>query len=95
MKVELISNVSHDLKTPLTCIKNYVLLLQDENLDEQTRKEYLENLNKYADGLNLLMQDLLQISKINSGNIELELNDLNIIGIFKKPNPIFFKSGTV
>ena len=89
MKVELISNVSHDLKTPLTCIKNYVLLLQDENLDEQTRKEYLENLNKYADRLNLLMQDLLQISKINSGNIELELNDLNIIALL---NQVLFEN---
>ena len=89
MKVELISNVSHYLKTPLTCIKNYVLLLQDENLDEQTRKEYLENLNKYADRLNLLMQDLLQISKINSGNIELELNDLNIIALL---NQVLFEN---
>ncbi|MGN1276737.1 MAG: sensor histidine kinase, partial [Floccifex sp.] len=89
MKVELISNVSHDLKTPLTCIKNYVLLLQDEQIDENTRKEYLYNLNKYCDRLNILMQDLLQISKINSGNIELEIHQLNIISLL---NQVIFEN---
>ncbi|MGM9947987.1 sensor histidine kinase [Floccifex sp.] len=89
MKVELISNVSHDLKTPLTCIKNYVLLLQDVNIKEETRKEYLDNLNKYCDRLNVLMQDLLQISKINSGNIELEIHQLNIISLL---NQVIFEN---
>ena len=45
MKNELVSNVSHDLKTPLTCIKNYIVLLQDDNLPIETRHEYLDNLN--------------------------------------------------
>ncbi|MDD7281083.1 sensor histidine kinase [Floccifex sp.] len=89
MKVELISNVSHDLKTPLTCIKNYIVLLQDDNLDEKTRKEYLNNLNKYCNRMNILMTDLMQLSKINSGNIELEMTNLNIVSLL---NQVIFEN---
>lgn len=78
MKTELISNVSHDLKTPLTCIKNYIVLLQDENITEEQRKEYLSNLNQYANRLTTLIEDLFEVSKVNSGNIQLELMPLNI-----------------
>ena len=79
MKNELISNVSHDLKTPLTCIKNYIVLLQHDLLTEKTRHEYLNNLNLYVNRLTTLIEDFFEISKINSGNIQLNLMNLNII----------------
>ena len=71
MKTELISNVSHDLKTPLTGIKNYAELLGQNNVSEQDKQVYLENLQHYIDRLNNLIEDLFEVSKVNSGNIEL------------------------
>ena len=53
MKTELISNVSHDLKTPLTGIKNYAELLGQNNVSEQDKQGYLENLQHYIDRLNI------------------------------------------
>lgn len=84
MKNELISNVSHDLKTPLTCIKNYIVLLQDDLLTEKTRHEYLNNLNLYVNRLTTLIEDFFEISKINSGNIQLNLMNLNIIALLEQ-----------
>ncbi|MBO5458951.1 MAG: HAMP domain-containing histidine kinase [Lachnospira sp.] len=84
MKTELISNVSHDLKTPLTGIKNYVELLQDENVDEETRKKYLNTLNNYTDRLSTLIEDLFEVSKVNSGNIRLNPIELNIVALVKQ-----------
>ncbi len=84
MKTELISNVSHDLKTPLTCIKNYIVLLQDDQLDEATRHEYLENLNQYSNRLTTLIEDLFDVSKVNSGNMKLSLMDINIIALIEQ-----------
>lgn len=81
MKTELISNVSHDLKTPLTCIKNYIILLQNETLEEKQRKEYLENLNQYTNRLTTLIEDLFEVSKVNSGNVSLNSTMLNIIAL--------------
>lgn len=79
LKTELISNVSHDLKTPLTGIKNYVELLNDPNISEEDKKSYLERLNQYTDRLSILITDLFEVSKANSGNIDLEYSDINII----------------
>lgn len=79
LKTELITNVSHDLKTPLTGIKNYLELLDDENLDKDTRKEYINMLQNYSDRLNNLVVDLFEVSKANSGNIELHPQDINLI----------------
>lgn len=84
MKNELVSNVSHDLKTPLTCIKNYIVLLQDDSLPEETRHEYLDNLNQYSNRLTKLIEDLFEVSKVNSGNIKLELMDLNIVALIEQ-----------
>lgn len=84
MKNELIGNVSHDLKTPLTCIKNYIVLLQDDTIDENTRHEYLGNLNQYANRLTTLIEDLFEVSKVNSGNIQLDLINLNIIALLEQ-----------
>lgn len=84
MKTELISNVSHDLKTPLTCIKNYIILLQDDNLEDAARREYLSNLSQYSDRLQTLIEDLFDISKVNSGNIQLNLMPLNIVSMIEQ-----------
>lgn len=79
LKTELISNVSHDLKTPLTGIKNYVELLNDPTISEEDKKSYLERLNQYTDRLSILITDLFEVSKANSGNIDLEYSNINII----------------
>lgn len=84
MKNELISNVSHDLKTPLTCIKNYIVLLQDENISSKTRIQYLNNLNQYTNRLTTLIEDLFEVSKANSGNIQLNLIELNIVALLEQ-----------
>lgn len=84
MKNELVSNVSHDLKTPLTCIKNYIVLLQDDNLPIETRHEYLDNLNQYSNRLTNLIEDLFEVSKVNSGNIKLNLMELNIVALIEQ-----------
>ena len=78
MKTELITNVSHDLKTPLTCIKNYVILLENTECDEETRKEYLKQLKTYTNRLANLIQDLFDVSKATSGNIELHPMNLRL-----------------
>ncbi|WP_273402059.1 sensor histidine kinase [Traorella massiliensis] len=84
MKTELISNVSHDLKTPLTCIKNYIVLLQDETISDVTRREYLKNLEYYSSRLTTLIEDLFEVSKVNSGNVQLECVDLNIVALIEQ-----------
>ena len=78
MKTELITNVSHDLKTPLTCIKNYVILLKNTDCDEETRNEYLKQLEIYTNRLANLIQDLFDVSKATSGNIELHPINLRL-----------------
>ncbi len=69
MKTELITNVSHDLKTPLTCIINYVDLLKAEPQGSEKAREYIEILEKQAARLKKLTEDLVETSKAASGNI--------------------------
>lgn len=84
MKTELISNVSHDLKTPLTGIKNYAELLGQNNVSGQDKQGYLENLQHYIDRLNNLIEDLFEVSKVNSGNIELNPVELNVVALIQQ-----------
>ncbi|RHM63096.1 MULTISPECIES: sensor histidine kinase KdpD [Coprobacillaceae] len=77
MKTELISNVSHDLKTPLTSIISYVDLLKDDNLTQDQQKEYIQVLDHNAKRLKTLIEDLFEVSKVNSGNVKLDLVDLD------------------
>ena len=84
MKTELITNVSHDLKTPLTGIKNYLELLEDPGLSEEEKSEYLSRLNQYADRLSKLIEDLFEVSKANSGNIELHLQSVDIVSLVEQ-----------
>lgn len=80
LKTELISNVSHDLRTPLTSIINYVNILK-ENITEEERKDYLEIVDKKAKKLKVLIDDLFEMSKINSGKIELSKEKIGIISL--------------
>ena len=84
MKTELIANVSHDLKTPLTSIVTYVDLLKDETLEKEKQVEYLEIIDRKADRLKVLIDDLFEMSKASSGNIILELEEVNIISLLKQ-----------
>ena len=81
MKTELITNVSHDLKTPITGMRNYLELLQDPNLSEDKRKEYIEIINNYNNRLNRLVRDLFEVSKVNAGEYNLELMDLDVVAL--------------
>lgn len=83
MKTELITNVSHDLKTPLTAIITYVDLLKNEP-DEEKRKEYLDVLERKSLRLKVLIEDLFEISKANSENVTLELVDVDVVSLFKQ-----------
>ena len=84
MKTELISNVSHDLKTPLTSIITYVDLLKNEGLNDETRKEYLDTLDKKSRRLQVLIEDLFEASRASSGNIELHPEKLNVIALLRQ-----------
>ena len=83
LKTELITNVSHDLKTPLTAIITYVDLLKKEE-DPGKQKEYVEVLEKKSQRLKVLIEDLFDISKAGSGNVKLELMDVDVVNLFKQ-----------
>ncbi|MDK2562497.1 sensor histidine kinase [Romboutsia sedimentorum] len=84
MKTELISNVSHDLKTPLTSIITYVDLLKDKNLSEEKREKYLDTLDRKSQRLQELIEDLFEVSKANSGNVNLNIVDVDIVSLMKQ-----------
>lgn len=77
-KTELITNVSHDLKTPLTSIISYIDILKNNELDEQTTKTYIDILDKKAAKLKTLVEDIFEASKISSGDIELHFEKTDI-----------------
>lgn len=78
LKSELITNVSHDIKTPLTSIKNYVDFLKRDNLTEEERAKYLEVLTHHTEKLDLLLKNLIEASQINSGSIKINLEKTNL-----------------
>ena len=84
MKSELITNVSHDLKTPLTAIITYVKLLQEPGVTEEQRKEYLETLDRKSLRLKALVEDLFEVSKANSRNVTLDIRDVDIVSMVKQ-----------
>ena len=79
LKTDLITNVSHDIKTPLTSIINYVDLLKRENFDDPKIQGYLEILESKAQRLKTLTEDVVEASKVSSGNITLEFMDVNLV----------------
>lgn len=78
MKTELITNVSHDLKTPLTSIISYIDILKNNELDKQTTNDYLSILDKKSQRLKNLVDDIFEASKISSGDIELHFEKTDI-----------------
>ena len=79
MKTELITNVSHDIKTPLTSIINYIDLLKRENPEDPKIRGYLDVLGNKAQRLKVLTEDVVEASKASTGNISLEMTELNFI----------------
>ncbi|WAW14223.1 sensor histidine kinase [Peptostreptococcus equinus] len=83
MKSELISNVSHDLKTPLTSIISYADLLRNSNVGEENKK-YIDTIYRKSERLKLLIDDIFEISKAQTGNIKLEMAPLDIVELTKQ-----------
>ena len=84
MRTELITNVSHDLKTPLTAITTYVELLKEEDITPAQQKEYLDVLDRKAARLRFLIEDLFEVSRANSGNVTLNLVDVDICNLMRQ-----------
>ena len=84
MKSELITNVSHDLKTPLTAIITYVNLLKDENITEEQRKEYLDTLERKSLRLKVLIEDLFEVSKASTGNVTFHIDKVDVMNLVKQ-----------
>jgi signal transduction histidine kinase len=80
-KTELIANVSHDIKTPLTSIINYVDLLGKEELNNEKASEYLDVLERQSSKLKKLIEDLIEASKASSGNLTVNYEKLDL-GVF-------------
>ena len=78
MKTELITNVSHDIKTPLTSIINYVDLIEKENIDNETLREYIAVLDRQAARLKKLVEDLVEASKASTGNLTVNMTECDV-----------------
>lgn len=89
MKTELITNVSHDIKTPLTSVINYVDLMKREKIENERVKEYLEVLDQKSQRLKVLIEDLVEASKASSGALELEITPLNFNELVHQTNGEF------
>ena len=86
MKTELITNVSHDLKTPLTAIITYVDLLKKEDLTEEERREYVNTLDRKSQRLKVLIEDLFEVSKATTDNIAMNFADVDLVNLIKQVN---------
>ncbi len=84
LKADLITNVSHDIKTPLTSIINYVDLIKREHIENPTLQKYLEVLDQKSQRLKTLTEDLVEASKASSGNIKLEINDIDLVELVQQ-----------
>jgi signal transduction histidine kinase len=84
LKTELITNVSHDLKTPLTSIINYVSLLKKGGISEEQSSSYIEVLEQKSQRLKILIEDLFEASKVSSGSIELNLESVDIVSLLQQ-----------
>lgn len=84
LKTELITNVSHDIKTPLTSIINYVDLLKKEKMPNEKCSEYLMILENKSQRLKKLTEDLVEASKASSGNIKLKMEKINVGELVKQ-----------
>ena len=79
MKADLITNVSHDIKTPLTSIINYVNLIKLEDIENERVKNYVRILDEKSQRLKQLTEDLVEASKVSSGNVKLDMQQIDIV----------------
>ncbi|MDT2747186.1 sensor histidine kinase [Vagococcus fluvialis] len=84
LKTELLTNVSHDLRTPLTSIITYGDLLKQESLTDDNRKEYIEIINKKAQRMKHLIDDLFEVTKMNNGEIILDKSEVNLTQLLQQ-----------
>jgi len=89
LKADLITNVSHDIKTPLTSIINYVDLLKREDFEDPKIRNYLQVLEEKAYRLKTLTEDVVEASKVSSGNISLEMMNLNLVELVNQTSAEF------
>ena len=89
LKTDLITNVSHDLKTPLTSIINYTDLLKKEKLENENAKKYIDILEKKSKKLKILTEDLIEVSKISSGNETVALEKIDFREVVLQANGEF------
>ena len=89
LKTDLITNVSHDIKTPLTSIINYVELLKQEDLKDPKIQRYIEVLEQKSQRLKTLTEDVVEASKVSSGNITLEFMNLNLVEMIQQTSGEF------
>ncbi|MFR2519341.1 sensor histidine kinase, partial [Peptostreptococcus stomatis] len=84
LKSELISNVSHDLKTPLTSIISYSDLLKNEEGLSDRSREYIDTISRKSERLKILIDDMFEISKAQSGSITLDINYIDVVELIKQ-----------
>ncbi len=89
LKTDLITNVSHDIKTPLTSIINYVDLIKREHIQDPKIQGYLEVLEQKSQRLKTLTEDLVEASKASSGNLKLEMADIDFVELIHQTNGEF------
>ena len=89
LKTDLITNVSHDIKTPLTSIINYVELLKQEKFEDPKIQRYIEVLEQKSQRLKTLTEDVVEASKVSSGNITLEFMNLNFVEMIQQTSGEF------
>ena len=89
LKADLITNVSHDIKTPLTSIINYVDLLKREKIQDPKIAAYLEVLDQKSQRLKTLTEDLVEASKASSGNMKLDMSDIDLVELVQQTNGEF------
>ncbi|WP_400247488.1 histidine kinase dimerization/phospho-acceptor domain-containing protein [Niallia sp. JL1B1071] len=84
LKTELITNVSHDLRTPLTSIINYTELLKNKHLTEEEKEGYLAIIDRKSQRLKVLIDDLFEVSKMVSGNVELKKEKVDLVQLLQQ-----------
>lgn len=84
LKAELITNVSHDLKTPLTSIINYVDLLKKEGITKEEMEGYIGVLDRKSQRLKVLIEDLFEVSKVSSGAVEINIQNVDVTALLKQ-----------
>lgn len=89
LKTDLITNVSHDIKTPLTSIINYIDLLKKENFQDPKVQHYIEVLEQKAQRLKALTEDVVEASKVSSGNVNLEYMRINLVEMIQQTSGEF------